>query len=136
MVDVFVMAKHAIVRASDTKRGKSTALVKAAPAKAVTLSIAELGKKAWAVVKQAAKSAGAGAKARKDQKKALELLADLLAHDPRELSFALDVAADLVKDPALKRFLRDACTAATKRPKKKRVVSRPASKPAAGPASD
>jgi hypothetical protein len=126
------MPKHALVRASEsTKRGKSAALVKAAPAKTVTLSIAELGKKAWDVVKRAAKSTSAGAKARKEQKKALELLADLLAHDPRELSFALDVAADLVKDPALKRFLREACTAATKKPKKKRVVSRPAPKPPA-----
>ncbi len=120
------MPKHALVRASDTKRGKSTALVKASPAKAATLSLASLGKKAWEAVKRAAKATGAGAKTRREQKQALELLAELLAHDPRELSFALDVAADLVKDPAMKRFLRSACAAAARKPKKRQVVSRPA----------
>lgn len=125
------MPKHAIIRASDSKRGKSAALVKAAPAKSVTLSIARLGKQAWELVKRAAKSTRSGAQARREQKQALEMLAELVAHDPRELPFALDVAADLVKDPALKRFLRAACAASTKKPKKRRVISRPATKPPA-----
>jgi hypothetical protein len=125
------MPKHALVRASDAKPRKSTALAKRAPARAVTLSIAQMGRKAWDAVKRVAKASRSGATARREQKQALEMLADLLAHDPRELSFALDVAADLVKDPAMKRFLRQACSASTRKPKKRRVVSTPAARPAA-----
>jgi hypothetical protein len=120
------MPKHAIVRAADSKRGKSAALVKAAPPKPVTLSLATLGKKTWDAIKRAAKSAGAGAKSRREQKEAIEMLSELLAHDPRELAFALDVAADVVKDNGMKRFLRAASRAATNKPRKRRVVSKPA----------